>query len=118
MAAKKVTPKNITLTHKGASKTATTSTFEATNAAEGGTLANTGREILLLTTAAAEREVTFYDKNGASLGKTKLPESTVSAFGPFRVDLYGETVSFKTSNEAVKAAAFTLTNPHTVQIPT
>lgn len=118
MAAKKVTPKAVTQTHKGAAPKAVTSTFEATDAAEGGYFENTGREILLLTTAAAEREITFYDRHEGSLGKTKLPESTVSAFGPFRVDLYGEKVNFKTSNEAVKAAAFTLTNTHTIQIPT
>lgn len=118
MAAKKVTPKHITATHRGPAPTAVTSALEATTAAEGGYFENTGREILLFTTAAAEREVEFFDKYEVSLGKTKLPEETISAFGPFRVDLYGEKVNFKTSNIAVKAAAFTLTNPHTIQIPT
>lgn len=82
--------------------------FATTDATEGGYFENTGREILLFEPGAADREVTFYDVNDRAVGKTKLKESALTAFGPFSTRDYGSKVSFKTTNEAAKAVAIKL----------
>lgn len=120
MAAKKVTVEPVNQVHRGVGtgNTAHYKAFATTDATEGGYFENTGTEILLFLPGAADREVTFYDVNGRSVGKIKLKESAVAAFGPFDVGQYGSKVSFKTSHEAATAAAIQLTNPKTIQIPT
>jgi len=82
----------------------------------GNTFANTGREILVLTTDGNARTVIFKDINGVAQATVNLAASKTYVFGPFRTDRFGTTVTFTASNAAVTAGVFTLDQPGNVQV--
>lgn len=90
--------------------------FQACDATEGNSFANTGRQVLVLQTGAASRTVQFFDANGAVVQTVTLAESKTFAFGPFDVYNYGSTLTFKASNAAVLALVIKLNELKTAQV--
>jgi hypothetical protein len=118
MAATPVTPfKSSRVTGKpNATPVAGPEGFVACDATEGNTVANTGRQIVLLKTGAAGRTVDFKDGNGNVVTTVTLAEKKVFAFGPFDVYNYGSTLNFKASNVAVEVLVITLNEAKSVQV--
>lgn len=81
----------------------------AVDATNGNSFVNTGREILIVTTDANARTITFNDAAGTQVGAAvNLVASKTYVFGPFKRYDYGDPVVFKASNNAVTAAVITL----------
>lgn len=109
MAATKLTPTKSTRVTSSPVAAGVAGALAATDATEGNSFVNTGREVLVLTTDGSARTVAFFDKNGAAVGAaTTLAKEKLFVFGPFKRYDYGDPLVFKASNEAVKAAVITL----------
>lgn len=109
MAATKLTPTKSTRVTSSPAAAGVAGAFVETDATEGNSFVNTGREVLILTTDGSARTVAFFDKNGTAVGAaTTLVKEKTFVFGPFKRYDYGDPVVFKTSNKAVTAAVITL----------
>lgn len=108
MAAAKLTAAKTSRVTRSVANAVANGGFVETDATEGNSFVNEGRQVLLLTTDGSEREVSFLDRNGVVVRKVKLAKEKLFAFGPFDRYNYGDPLVFKTTNKAVKAAVVTL----------
>lgn len=84
-------------------------TPEASDAANGNSFANTGRQVLVVdNVGASSRTVTIRDKNGNNTGVVTVAANKMQVIGPFPVDVYGETVKFTSSHAELECRVFNI----------
>jgi hypothetical protein len=120
MAAAELTPfKSSRVTGKPSAAPVQGGLAASTDATEGNKFANTGHEVLVITTGGTDRTITFFDSTGTAVGAAvAIPKEKTYVFGPFDRYNYGDPVVFKTSNADAKAIVVRLDEAKNVQFST
>jgi len=81
------------------------------------TIANTGRELLIVRAATGTPTVKLLDKNGVQVGSTLTTvNGKTYVFGPFPVSIYGSTVSVIISTTGANCVVTQLNGPHAISL--